>query len=193
MSINLGTIFTRVAYWNSKRYDREYNHELGVKLLSEEIQEYFDANTVVDQLDAMCDTVYVAMGILWKINVNESTLEYNSIEAHNQATKLLATNTLEPIYLALSVLKQHEHDSDYPVALAAQMLITLCMTQMSGLGLTAEEALEALTVVCDSNDSKTIAKVASDVKANVDKGAFFVAPEVRLQAILDKAGKRNGY
>lgn len=193
MEISLGNIFERVANWNSKRYDRQYDHALSVRLLEEELQEYFDANTLVDQLDAMCDVVYVAMGILWKIDVDNETLDYNAAESHRQTADLLKTNTFEPVYFAYAVLQQYKHDNDYPVALAAQMLITLCMTQMSAMGLQALESLEALLVVCDSNDSKSIKKTAAHIKANDgDKGAYFVPPEPKLKAILAKVEARYG-
>ena len=191
--MNLGQIFKRVADWNSKRYDRKYDHNLSVNLLKEELEEYFDANTLVDQLDALCDMTYVAMGILWKINVENDTLEYNAEESHAQVARLLTTNTLEPIYLVTSVLAQYEHDNDYPTALAAQMIITLCMTQMSAIGLEPVESLEALLVVCDSNDSKSIKKTAAHLKANDgDKGVYFVPPEPKLLQIITRAELRHG-
>lgn len=191
--VNLGAAFERVSNWNAKRYDRQYDHPLSVRLIEEELTEYFDANTLVDQLDALCDTVYVAMGILWKINVDNETLDYNAAESHRQVADLLKTNTFEPVYFAWAVLQQYKTDNDYPVALAAQMLITLCMTQMNAMGLSTLEAAEALLVVCDSNDSKSIKKTAAHLKANDgDKGIYFVAPEPRLQAILAKVEARYG-
>lgn len=191
--MNLGTIFERVSTWNSKRYDRKYDHNLSVDLLKEELQEFFDANTLVDQLDALCDMTYVAIGILWKIDVDNETLEFNAEESHNQVNKLLTTNTLEPIYLIASVLAQYEHDNEYPTALAAQMVVTLCMTQMSAMGLDQVESFMALVVVCDSNDSKSIKKTASHIKANDgDKGPYFVAPEPKLLAIIAQAELRHG-
>jgi len=192
--MNIGNIFERVAKWNSLRYDRIYNHDLAMALLEEELQEYFDADTLVDQLDAMCDTVYVALGILWKIDVDNSTLEYNADDSYKQTAALLSTNTLDPVYFAYAVLQRCKYDNDYPVASAAQMLVTLCMTQMSAMGLSNEEAFEALLVVCDSNDSKSVKKVNASIKANAgDKGAFFMPPEPKLRLILRKVEARNGY
>ena len=191
--MNLIGIFNRVANWNSKRYDRQYDHDLSVNLLKEEHQEYFDANTLVDQLDALCDMTYVALGILWKIDSDNETLDYNADESHKQVARLLATNTFSPINLIASVLTQYEHDKDYPTALAAQMVITLCMTQMSAMGLDSVESVMALVVVCDSNDSKSIKKTATHIKANDgDKGVYFIAPEPRLLEILAKAELRHG-
>lgn len=191
--MNIGNIFERVAKWNSLRYDRVYNHDLAVALLEEELQEFFDAKTTVDQLDAMCDTIYVSIGILWKLNVDNHTLEYNTEESYRQTMLLLETNTLDPVYFANAVLKQYKYDNDYPATLATQMLVTLCMTQISAMGLNNEEAIEALLVVCDSNDSKSVKKVDADVKANAgDKGPYFTPPEPKLRMIIHKAETRHG-
>jgi hypothetical protein len=53
------------------------------------------------------------------------------------------------------------------------------------MGLTQLQCEYAMNIVCDSNDTKPAKKTASDVKANVDKGNRFVAPEPRLQKLLD--------
>lgn len=53
------------------------------------------------------------------------------------------------------------------------------------LGLSDEQIRQAIHAVCDSNDSKSVTKTASHVKANIDKGKDFIRPEPRLQEILD--------
>jgi Holliday junction resolvasome RuvABC DNA-binding subunit len=54
------------------------------------------------------------------------------------------------------------------------------------LGYTATEIIQAANIVCDSNDSKVVQKVAADVKANDgNKGSSFIDPTPRLQAIVD--------
>ena len=190
--INLGTIYTRVCRWNEARYERKYSEPLSIELLKEEIEEYLDATNPVDRTDALCDTIYVAMGILWKINVDNETLEYNAEESHKQIAALLDTNTLEPIYFAYAIVFKLENDGDYPVALAAQNIITACMTQLAYMGYSNSESLEALYIVCDSNDSKSVKKTESHIKANDgDKGVYFQPPEPRLTALLKRMEVRN--
>lgn len=191
-NLEFSTVYKRVSEWNARRYDRVYNKDLAISLLTEELNEYYDAKKLVDRLDALCDTVYVAMGILWKLDLDVETITAAEKEAYEQVTNMLVGHDVEPVYLAAAVLMQYKCESDYPVTLAAHTLITLCMTQMSFMGLKTAEILEALLIVCDSNDSKSVKKTASDVKANGnDKGAFFIAPEPRLQAILDRVEVRN--
>jgi len=192
--VSIAHVFESVCKWNAQRYDRVYDHKLSIALLEEELCEYYEAKNTVDQLDALCDTIYVAMGVLWKINVNTETLEINANDSHIQAVALVDSNTLEPVDFAYAVLTRCKYDNTYPVALAAQMLITLCTAQASAFGLSTPEVIESLLVVCDSNDSKSIKKVAPHIKANAgDKGPYFVPPEPRLQAIIDKASKRHGF
>lgn len=185
-NVNLGTIFERVAKWNEARYPRVYNHELAVSLLEEELTEYFEAKTSVDQLDALCDLVYVSMGILWKTHVSMKMLDSDSARSNSQALALLTGHDFEPIHLVAAVLARHKYIPDnYSVSLAVQTVITLCMVQMTGIGLNTEESLEALVVVCVCNDSKSVKKTEPHIKANgKDKGKDFVAPEYALSIIL---------
>ena len=57
------------------------------------------------------------------------------------------------------------------------------------LGLSPDQIAEALHIVCDSNDSKSLPahKVDPAVKANKSKGDSFVPPEPALKALLERA------
>ena len=65
-------------------------------------------------------------------------------------------------------------------------LIYVSIGAMWKLGLNAEQIEKAITIVCDANDTKTAVKTASHIKASIDKGAGFIAPETRLQEVLDE-------
>lgn len=184
--IALEKIFVRAARWNAARYDREYNHELSVALLREEHTEWLEATELVDQLDALCDQIYVAMGVLWKLNIDEETNLYNANMAAGDVRKLIKTDTIMPGYLVSAVLSSYEHDSEYPVAYAMHMIIQCCLVQMGAMHLSHDDMKNAMNIVCDANDTKAVKKTASNVKANTDKGIDFISPEPRLQALLDK-------
>jgi hypothetical protein len=49
-----------------------------------------------------------------------------------------------------------------------------------------ENVIEALNIVCDANDSKTAKMTPPGIKANINKGDKFVAPEARLQNLLNR-------
>ena len=192
-NVNLGTIFERVAKWNEARYPRIYNHELSISLLQEELTEYFEAKSSVDQLDALCDLVFVSMGILWKTNVSMKMLDLDSARSNSQALALLTGHDFEPIHLVAAILIRHKYIPDnYSVSLAVQTVVTFCMTQMALIGLDTTESLDALLVVCECNDSKSVEKVESHIKANgKDKGKNFVSPEYALSIILTSMEKRR--
>ena len=60
----------RIADWNELRYEQEFDRVLTVKLLIEEIAEFVSATEEVDELDALVDITYVAIGAMWKMGLN---------------------------------------------------------------------------------------------------------------------------
>lgn len=66
------------------------------------------------------------------------------------------------------------------------------MTQMALIGLNTEESLDALLIVCECNDSKSVNKTKPNIKANgKDKGKDFVSPEYALSVVLTTMEKRR--
>lgn len=155
-------IFNRVAKWNAERYPRTYNKKLTITLLREEDRELTDAKTSVDKLDALCDIIYVACGALWK---------------HGEDTLVVATLAETTNWLS-SMQKQDD-------IMSLKAIIGTSLFQIESMGLGEGQCLKAMEIVCDSNDSKTATMTAANVKANIDKGEGFIAPEPRLQKVLD--------
>ena len=178
----MNKVYKRVAAWNAARYDREFNTELTCNLLREEHQEFFDAATPADKLDALCDIVYVAMGGIWKMGLVEDNDD--TLSAKAAAHLLLQTHTFDPIMLISATIDTIQYDPDVSQSCMLALVIEFAMVQMYGMGLKHEQAVQALNIVCDANDTKSVAKVASDVKANIDKGPNFVPPEVKLAELL---------
>ena len=175
-------ICNRVAGWNAARYPRVYNHDLAIALLNEEYTELKDAVEDVDMLDALCDLVYVALGILWKCNIPNEHFEHDEKEAVKFVQGLVSPH-IQPGFFIGAVIDACELDNEMPVALAMHSIVLLARAQMS---LPPKAQLEALHIVCDANDLKTASMADSSVKANIDKGPNFVKPEARLQALLEK-------
>lgn len=182
---NMEPIMKRVEAWNAARYEREFNLDLAIALLTEEHKEWLDAETPVDELDALCDKIYVALGVIWKLNISNAENNYSADLAHHDVYKLMETNTLMPAYLVSSVINSVGRDSEYSVLYGMHMIIKLCLTQMTAMGLEPKHIFAALLTVCESNDSKQITKTASDIKANQVKGISYIPPEPKLQSILD--------
>lgn len=190
---NLHTVSTRVANWNSKRYDRIYDQGLALRLLREEYREWLEADRPVDKLDALCDITYVALGVVWKAEISFEDMQDGFEAAHEIILSLVDNLEVNPAYLISTLLDVYEFDNEMPLSDSIGKVILAAGTQAMGMGLTWEQFMDACIVVCDSNDSKSIkGKVAANVKANdKDKGAYFVPPEPRLQLILDKAVSFN--
>ena len=190
--MNLETIYQRVAAWNAKRYDRTYNHELTMNLLYEEFNEGFEEGiTPVQVVDAWCDLTYVAFGGLWKLDLTDEEVHSVLMEGFRDAANLITAAVIDAPASTAGVLHQLKHENEYPVALGLATVIALSFMQLTYL--TSDQAIEAIMIVCDSNDTKSVQKTASDVKANIDKGNFFVAPEPRLQALLEKADEPKSH
>ena len=62
--------FQRVYEWNRDRQNLEYNAALEHRMLTEELKEYADGVSLIDrveQVDAICDLIFVALGTLVKM------------------------------------------------------------------------------------------------------------------------------
>ncbi len=176
----------RVAVWNSKRYEQEFHKPLFISLLREEHKEWREATTEVLKLDALCDTIYVAFGGSWKAKVDLAELDQAMVHASTVLVQLIDCMELYPAYFNSTFIDVFEDSEEYPLSQTIANIVTACMTEMRGMGLNREQCMRCLNIVADSNDSKSIQKVSADVKANKDKGAYFVAPEPRLQAVLNE-------
>lgn len=190
--MNLNIIYERVCLWNGRRYDCVHDLVLTCRLLREELNERYDSDEEVHQLDALCDTAYVALGGIWKADIGSEQMNYDLSLAHTMVMDLIRANVIKPHFYINAFIDAIEHDPDFPVSLGLQIIVNLSMVAMQEMGLSLEQCYEAMLVVCDSNDSKSIPKdkVDPSVKANQDKGQLFIAPEPRLQLILDK---RHGF
>lgn len=177
-------VFNRVAKWNGQRYDREYDHQLTLDLLREEYNEFKNAQSAVEELDALCDLAYVALGAVWKAGE-----EYDCAALKQASTYFdeLLPFLGNPVYFIASILDQAEIGEEDCTWL---FLVSMCATmQMIGFGLDQDHILRALNIVCDSNASKSVpSKVTpANIKANgTDKGEFYKAPEIKLQALLEE-------
>ena len=161
----------RVADWNEARFDREYSNEQTVRLLREEWQEYLDAETDVDQLDALCDVIYVCEGAKWKLHY-EGDFVGRAISNNVDSAVFLAADGIE--LLAEAVV---------PPAECLEYIVVVIYTEMLKMLKSHAACISALIVVCDSNDSKVVKKIATEAKAG--KGDSFIAPEPRLRELLE--------
>lgn len=180
-------IFGRVSNWNEARYPQEFNKALQLSLLREELQELLESPSEVDTLDALCDISFVALGGLWKGKLEPGADEVvNSMLAQHFNTGDTDVQNVIKLQDILTTFEAKENITEgdiYIVNTAAYLFAEELMSKR--LNLDMHRQVIALSIVCDSNDSKAIKRTAPGVKANIDKGAGFVPPEARLQALLD--------
>jgi hypothetical protein len=172
-------LMQRVFKWNERRYDRVFDLALTSSLLHEEWEEWMEADKDVDLLDAMLDVMYVAIGGIWKLNTEDT--QQQEMDAAYTVNEILSIRSLQPGYCIVSYIADTELDTVYKLLVIAM----LAEAQARMMGLSEEAVHNAFEVVCDSNDSKAVKKTASNVKANIDKGSYFIPPEPRLQEILN--------
>lgn len=177
-------IYNRVADWNAKRYEQEFNITLTTDLLVEELEEFLEAQEPVDELDALCDLTYLAMGGLWKL---DKPLDPEVAVSALKAVESLMNHriVLHPITLLAAVLTEIEVEPE----MTMYKVIAVSTLLMLHFGFDQEQCEAAMHIVCDSNDTKPAKKTASDVKANIDKGVYFTPPEPRLQELLDQVSE----
>jgi hypothetical protein len=194
--IDISHLFQRVANWNAARYDRVYSKDLLVKLLLEELNETMSAPDAVETLDGLCDISYVALGGVWKLGLDERT----TVEMWNHA--VLYTSGLGQLesnhdfirptaYITACINQLMEWDEPNKEAAGICFaILLLCFTQAaSWWNMSFDQFIRAMHTVCDSNDSKSVKKVAADVKANDnDKGDKFVPPTAGLLEVLQECG-----
>jgi hypothetical protein len=184
---NFREVFESVSSWNSKRYDRVYNSELLVSLLTEEINEYYDADSPVQVLDALCDTTYVAFGGLWKMQVPVEEIQNLFNMSAEMISNIVQSGPYPPIGYVRAFIDSLSSTDDVPPSFSCVSVIQTCMLQMLEMLGTPELVFEAMSAVCKSNDTKTIKKIESSEKGYGPKGSVYVSPTAELTKILEKS------
>ena len=179
-------IYNRVALWNSRRYDREYNPELCLDLLTEEWIEYVQADNLVDRLDGLCDVAYVALGGVWKLNLAEADMDKAAdLASEHVLLSLQAGAKADAVFKAISWYVAS--DDDLTAMFGCHCMSALAFYEAQVHGFTPDQFNRAMLAVCDSNDSKSAKKTAANVKANTsDKGEFYKSPTAALTKIVEE-------
>lgn len=183
--------FQRVVDWNACRYEQELNLPLQFSLQREEFLETQNAASEVERLDGHIDQIFVALGGIWKLGFGRD----DACTALDAAQTYWNIMCLDDSYdMAMERIASHVSILEYaltrPITTPALAMVFASFAALNYIaldkcGYESAETMSAANIVCDSNDSKAVKKTASDVKANVDKGALFIAPEPRLQVIVD--------
>lgn len=85
----------RIIEWNSVRYEQVFHKGLTVNLIDEELNELAVAETnEVEQLDALIDIVYVAIGAMWKrgLDADQINRAIHAVCDSNDSKSITKTN-----------------------------------------------------------------------------------------------------
>jgi len=78
-----------VVNFNKKRNKLAWNDVLEIKMLDEEIREFWDATTVAERVDAYIDTQYVWIGTRVKASYNSVAINIDVRNTINQTLELM--------------------------------------------------------------------------------------------------------
>ena len=143
-------VIKRIIDWNKARYIQKYDQALTEALLTEEVGELLDAITEVDMLDALVDIYYVSVGALWKLGTHPDFILQSEVQI--------------PLDQLPSILENIKTDYTKYGAYPFLNLLGVIATVTDGMRQmlkTDERIAEAILIVCDSNDSKVIARTRS--------------------------------
>ena len=189
-SLNDLPITERVIAWNAARYDQVFDFDLTVKLLLEETQELYAAKTDIEKLDAIGDIVFVAIGALWKLGLEpKSVFEI----FYQQQIDLMSMDEAHAWTLSIQAwaFDNVEHISEKHGAWPGLTLILFstfvtALGALHGMGM-QDKFYDVVYAICNSNDTKEVkGKTDPTVKANINKGADYVGPQVELARIIEQ-------
>ncbi len=153
----------RVIDWNKKRNGLEFSATLEKNMLQEELKEYYDSDNIIDKTDAVCDTLFVAIGTEAKISYNPYDDEGN-------------LNILQDVL---------------PVT-AIDVMFTDFYGRLLHAGIEADFILqyvnEAFNIVIEANEQKSKQK---DENGKVQKPKNFVKPEKKIKELFDYYHNRS--
>lgn len=172
------SIFDRPAAWNKLRYKRVYNHELFGNLLFEEYTELKKAKLTVDKLDALADLFFISVGALWKLGINPYSYINATgviIESYSVLESLNDDYTRRHLKDIVNRILDTEEKEETTLKRLVVYLIEIILAEFVHLKCTKGQATLAITIVCDSNDTKVVGKIHESYKGDL-KGENYVSP-----------------
>ncbi len=150
-------MITQVIKWNEDRYgEGGYDPELTLALLTEELSELYNAKTQEDTLDAIGDVAFVLIGSLGKYYSKNCRVANILSNIEDDSNKLYVTFTM-------TCLKEY-----------ICKFITINNTSYLRINDIIFGCLEQVII---SNNTKSIDKVSSNIKANINKGSDYKEPD----------------
>lgn len=171
-SINplLATTHTqRIIDWNRKRNGLKFDIDLETQMLSEEANEFYMAETLVDRFDAWADFIFVGVGTVTKYLATKHKYYVDQKETQEQVDALTAWM---------------EHNRMQMVELLSEEILAINPKYGQDDGEMFDELCKKVQdIVIEANEAKG---TTLDCKGKVTKHADFVKPELQIDNLLRK-------
>ncbi len=158
----MNSVLNRIVAWNRERNNLEFDGNLETQMLSEEANEFYMAETFVDQVDAYCDFQFVAVGTLAKFNASKL----------NEASEL--SYVKENADFIISYMNRNS-EAMYDILQTEWDIFQLYQSLDQFLN-------TCLEIVLNANEAKGKIKNA---EGKIQKGAAYVPPESSIKELLD--------
>lgn len=159
----------RIIAWNRERNNLKFDIDLETQMLTEEAQEFYQAETLVDRIDAWCDFIFVGTGTIIKYLAVKSKCFADQKEMVEQVDFL--SSWMEHQRMQMVELLTEEVSDIWP------------KMHHSEEDLLDELLRKCLDIVIDANEKKGTTK---DENGKVIKHPDFQKPEKILDALLKK-------
>lgn len=176
----LAKFVQRASRWNADRYEQKFDLDLTINLVQEELKEYLSATDLVEQADALCDICFIASGALWKLKLEFDERTFDSFYNFY----LLADFTIEEA-IANVLHVARNYPGLYQHACTLHQLIAISFDLLSYKLASKEEALKALFIIADSNDTKSSKIIPINAKYSEEgKGLEYIPPTAALTQLI---------
>lgn len=177
----MSIVFTdRIIKWNAVRREPIFNIELCVNMLLEEVQELIFADSPIEALDAVGDIVFVGVGELWKLGFDDVALSgifYEDDIRDMNIAQLYNQTILIKDYSVNNIELLHDSNRLLGIDLVCTSIFMQAIPSLMSMGMQSA-FYDVIHAICDSNDTKDIVRVGSNVKSS--KGPNFKPPTERL-------------
>lgn len=168
------------SVWNALRYEQEFDLDLSIEMLKEELEEYLKATVLVEQVDALCDICFIAAGALWKLRAKYNNETFNSFYNFYMLADI---DYMDATNNQIQVMRNYP--GYYTTACCLHQILAATFDLLSYKLSSQEAALDALFCIVESNNTKSVKNIPTGAKYSSEgKGSEYVSPTAALIKLI---------
>ncbi len=179
-TLNWPSFNARVCAWNALRYEQQFDLDLTIGMIQEEVDEFQGAIEIADHIDALADIIYIATGAIWKLNIpfDETTITgFKNYYLHED------TSIVQVVPQLCNIMRNFQ--GKLQLAVMLHQIIAVCFDYMHFILIGESAVYKVFAIVCDSNDTKSVKNIPTGAKYSSEgKGQEYVPPEARLNQLI---------